>query len=162
MEELLGLEISEILKVLGLAASPISELRGAIPLAMLEFDFPWYYAYIIAVIGNLLPVPFILLLLNTITRILSRFRLFDRFFKWLFAYTRRRGEMIEKYERVGLVLFVAIPLPITGAWTGSIAAVLLGMSFKRAMLSIFLGVLIAGVIVTCLTHLGWMAFLLLE
>ncbi|MBN2077046.1 MAG: small multi-drug export protein [Dehalococcoidales bacterium] len=129
---------------------------------MLEFDFPWYYAYIIAVIGNLLPVPFILLLLNTITRILSRFRLFDRFFKWLFAYTRRRGEMIEKYERVGLVLFVAIPLPITGAWTGSIAAVLLGMSFKRAMLSIFLGVLIAGVIVTCLTHLGWMAFLLLE
>lgn len=162
MEEILGLEISEILKVLGLAASPISELRGAIPLAMLEFDFPWYYAYIIAVIGNLLPVPFILLLLNTITRILSRFRLFDRFFKWLFAYTRRRGEMIEKYERVGLVLFVAIPLPITGAWTGSIAAVLLGMSFKRAMLSIFLGVLIAGVIVTCLTHLGWMAFLLLE
>jgi uncharacterized membrane protein len=63
--------------------------------------------------------------------------------------------MIEKYERVGLVLFVAIPLPITGAWTGSIAAVLLGMSFKKAILSIFLGVLIAGVIVTCLTLLGW-------
>ena len=63
--------------------------------------------------------------------------------------------MIEKYERIGLVLFVAIPLPITGAWTGSIASVLLGMSFKRALLSIFLGVLIAGTIVTCLTLLGW-------
>ena len=155
MEQFLGLEISDILKVLGLAASPISELRGAIPLAILEFDFPWYYAYTIAVIGNLLPVPFILLLLNTITQLLSRFRLFDRFFKWLFAYTRRRGTLIEKYERIGLVLFVAIPLPITGAWTGSIAAVLLGMSFTRAILSIFLGVLIAGVIVTCLTLLGW-------
>ena len=58
MELLLGLEISDILKVLGLAASPISELRGAIPLAILEFDFPWHYAYIIAVIGNILPVPF--------------------------------------------------------------------------------------------------------
>ena len=155
MDQLLGLEISDILKVLGLAASPISELRGAIPLAVLDFDFPWYYAYLVAVIGNMLPVPFILLFLNTSTRILSRFTLFDRFFKWLFAYTTRRGTLIEKYERIGLVLFVAIPLPITGAWTGSIAAVLLGMSFKRAILSIFLGVLIAGVIVTCLTLLGW-------
>lgn len=155
MEQLLGLEISDILKILGLAASPISELRGAIPLAILEFDFPWYYAYLVAVTGNMLPVPFILLFLTTATRILSRFTLFDRFFKWLFAYTRRRGTLIEKYERIGLVLFVAIPLPITGAWTGSIAAVLLGMSFKRAILSIFLGVLIAGVIVTCLTFLGW-------
>jgi uncharacterized membrane protein len=155
LEQLLGLEISDILKILGLAASPISELRGAIPLAILEFDFPWYYAYLVAVTGNMLPVPFILLFLTTATRILSRFTLFDRFFKWLFAYTRRRGTLIEKYERIGLVLFVAIPLPITGAWTGSIAAVLLGMSFKRAILSIFLGVLIAGVIVTCLTLLGW-------
>lgn len=155
MEQFLGLDISDILKTLGLAASPISELRGAIPLAILEFDFPWYYAYIIAVIGNMLPVPFILLLLNAVTRILSRFTLFDRFFKWLFTYTRRRGILIEKYERVGLVLFVAIPLPVTGAWTGSIAAVLLGMTFRRAILSIFLGVVIAGIIVTCLTLLGW-------
>jgi uncharacterized membrane protein len=155
LEQFLGLDISDILKTLGLAASPISELRGAIPLAVQEFDFPWYYAYIISVIGNMLPVPFILLFLNAVTRILSRFTLFDRFFKWLFAYTRRRGTLIEKYERVGLVLFVAIPLPITGAWTGSIAAVLLGMKFNRAILSIFLGVLIAGTIVTCLTLLGW-------
>ena len=155
MEQLLGLELADVLKVLALAASPISELRGAIPLAVLEFDFPWYHAFIISVIGNMLPVPFILLFLNTITRILSRIGAFDRFFKWLFAYTRRRGTMIEKYERIGLTLFVAIPLPITGAWTGSIAAVLLGMSFKRSLVSIFLGVLIAGVIVTCLTLLGW-------
>jgi uncharacterized membrane protein len=155
LEQFLGLGISDILKTLGLAVSPISELRGAIPLAVLEYDFPWYYAYIIAVIGNMLPVPFILLFLNAVTRVLSRFPLFDRFFKWLFAYTRHRGTLIEKYERVGLVLFVAIPLPVTGAWTGSIAAVLLGMKFNRAILSIFLGVLIAGVIVTCLTLLGW-------
>ena len=111
MEQLLGLDIADILATLGLAASPISELRGAIPLAILEFVFPWYYAYIIAVIGNLLPIPFILLFLNTATRILSRLTLFEKFFTWLFSYTRRRGRMIERYERVGLVLFVAIPLP---------------------------------------------------
>jgi uncharacterized membrane protein len=162
LEQLLGLEISDMLKVLGFALLPIFELRGAIPLAVLEYDFPWYNAYIISVIGNMLPVPFILLFLNAVTRILSRFTLFDRFFKWLFTYTKRRGTMIEKYERIGLVLFVAIPLPVTGAWTGSIVAVLLGMSFKRALLSIFFGVLIAGVIVTCLTLLGWTALLLLE
>lgn len=155
LEQFLGLDITDILKTLGLAASPISELRGAIPLAVLEFDFPWYYAYIIAALGNMLPVPFILLFLNAVTRILSRIPLFDRFFKWLFAYTRRRGTLIEKYERIGLILFVAIPLPVTGAWTGSIVAVLLGMKFTRAILSIFLGVLIAGAIVTCLTLLGW-------
>ena len=154
-EEILSFGFPKELVVLIIAALPIFELRGALPVAINVFHFPWYYALSLAIIGNLLPVPFILLLLDTVTRILSRFSLFDRFFKWLFAYTRRRGEMIEKYERIGLVLFVAIPLPVTGAWTGSIAAVLLGMSFKRAMLSIFLGVLIAGVIVTCLTLLGW-------
>ena len=155
MKQILGMDIGNILAVLGLAASPISELRGAIPLAIGTFDFTWYYACIIAVIGNLLPVPFILLFLNTATRILSRVSLFDKFLSWLFARTRKRGELIEKYERIGLVLFVAIPLPITGAWTGSIAAVLLGMKFPRALLSICIGVLIAGVIVTCLTLLGW-------
>jgi uncharacterized membrane protein len=155
LEQFLGMDIGNILKVLGLAASPISELRGAIPLAILQFDFPWYYAYLIAVIGNILPVPFILLFLDTTARLLSRVPFFEKFLSWLFARTRKRGTLIEKYERIGLVLFVAVPLPVTGAWTGSIAAVLLGMKFPRALLSICIGVLIAGVIVTCLTLLGW-------
>jgi uncharacterized membrane protein len=155
LEQLFGMDIASILKVLGLAASPISELRGAIPLAILTFDFPWYYACIIAVIGNILPIPFILLFLNTATRILSRVPFFEKLLAWLFARTRKRGALIEKYERIGLVLFVAVPLPVTGAWTGSIAAVLLGMKFSRSLLLIVIGVLIAGVIVTCLTLLGW-------
>ena len=155
IEELSSIDLSSILKVLGLAASPISELRGAIPLAIQHYDFPWYYAYIIAVIGNILPVPFILLFLENITRLLSRVRFFERILNWLFERTRRRGTLIEKYERIGLVLFVAIPLPVTGAWTGSLAAVLLGINFKKALVLICAGVLIAGVIVTCLTMLGW-------
>ncbi len=145
----------EIIEVLLTAASPILELRGAIPLAIITFDFPWYHAFLIAIIGNMLPVPLILLFLEAATRLLSRVALFERMLNWLFERTRRRGRIIHRYKRIGLVLFVAIPLPITGAWTGSLAAVLFGIEFKQALFSIFIGVVIAGVIVTCLTLLGW-------
>jgi len=154
-EELLGLGFSKELVVLIISALPILELRGAIPVAINLFNFHWYYAVLLAIIGNLIPVPLILLFLNAVVRFLSRVSFFDRFFQWLFAYTRKRGGIIERYERIGLALFVAIPLPITGAWTGSLAAVLFGLKFKHAMLSIFIGVLIAGIIVTCLSLLGW-------
>lgn len=145
----------EILKVILIAASPIAELRAAIPLAILTFDFPWYHALLLAIIGNLLPVPFILLFMDTATRLLGKIAFFRRILDWLFERTRRRGRIIERYKRIGLVLFVAIPLPVTGAWTGSLAAVLFGVSFKHAFLSILAGVIIAGIIVTCLTLLGW-------
>ena len=145
----------EILKVLLIAASPIVELRGAIPMAIITFGFPWYHALLLAIIGNLLPVPFILLFLDAATRLLSKVALFNRILNWLFERTRRRGRIIERYKRIGLVLFVAIPLPVTGAWTGSLAAVLFGLNLRHAFLSIFIGVVIAGVIVTCLSLLGW-------
>ena len=151
----MGLDFWDILKVIGYAALPIFELRGAIPIAIIVHDFPWYYAYIFAVIGNLLPVPFILLFLDLATRVLGKIKLFERFFNWLFEKVRQRGKRVERFERIGLALFVAIPLPVTGAWTGSILAVLMGMKFKYAFVSIVVGVLIAGVIVTCATVLGW-------
>jgi uncharacterized membrane protein len=122
--------------------------------AIIVFDFPWYYALLLAIVGNLLPVPFILLFLNAVTKWLSKIAFFNRILSWLFERTRRRGKIIEKYERIGLVLFVAIPLPVTGAWTGSLAAVLFGLKFRHALLSIFAGVFIAGVIVTSLSLLG--------
>ncbi len=152
------MDFFNVLEVLAFAASPISELRGAIPWAILEHHFPWYYAFLLAVIGNLLPVPFILLFLDTFSRLLSKIGIFEKMLHWLFERTRQRGKMINRYERIGLALFVAIPLPVTGAWTGSLAAVLFGLKFKHAFLSIFIGVLIAGVIVTCATLLGWTIF----
>lgn len=148
----------EIIEVLFIAASPIAELRVAIPTAITLLDFPWYYAFLISIIGNVLPVPFILLFLETVTKLLSKVAVFQRFLNWLFERTRRRGKLIQKYKRIGLVLFVAIPLPVTGAWTGSIAAVLFGVEFKHALLSIFIGVVIAGVIVTSLWMLAGFTF----
>jgi len=157
-EELLSLTFSNVLAVLAIAASPISELRGAIPVAITVFHFPWYYAFLLAVIGNLLPVPFILLFLDAFSKLLGKIGIFERMLQWFFKHTRRRGKIIERYERIGLTLFVAIPLPITGAWTGSVVAVLFGLRFKHALLSIFIGILIAGTIVTCATLLGWSIF----
>ena len=108
-DELVGPGFPNWLEVLALAASPISELRGAIPWAILKHHFPWYYAFSLAVIGNILPVPFILLFLNTTSRLLSKVGLFRRILNWLFERTRRRGKIITRYERIGLALFVAIP-----------------------------------------------------
>ncbi len=154
-EGLLSLGFSKELVVLIISALPIFELRGALPVAINLFHLPWYYALPLAIIGNLLPVPVILLFLDAISRCLSKVGFFNRFLQWLFEYTRKRGGIVERYERIGLALFVAIPLPVTGAWTGSLAAVLFGLKFKHAILSIFIGIFIAGVIVTCLSLLGW-------
>jgi uncharacterized membrane protein len=138
-----------------ISASPIVELRLALPLAILEYHIPWYLAFLVCFLGNLLPVPFLLLFLDPITRLVSKIEPLERIINWVFKRTRRRGEIVERYERIGLVLLVAIPLPGTGAWTGSIVAFLLGLGIKSAFLSIVLGVFIAGVIVTALSLLGW-------
>ncbi len=155
IDNILEMNLVRELLVIIISAIPIAELRGAIPVAIQTLDFPWYYAYLWAVIGNMLPVPFIFLFLEGAVRLLSRMAVFERFFNWLFERTRKRGRVIQKYKRIGLVLFVAIPLPVTGAWTGSLAAVLFGIGFRQAFFSILAGVLIAGVIVTCLTLMGW-------
>ena len=162
LEQLLSLDLSNVLVVLAIAASPISELRGAIPVAITGFHLPWYYAFLLAIVGNLLPVPFILLFLDNLSRFLSKIGILKTMLQWLFEHTKRRGKIIERYERIGLMLFVAIPLPVTGAWTGSLAAVLFGLRFKHAFLSIFAGILISGIIVTCATLLGWTIFGLSE
>ncbi len=154
-DELLGLGFSKELVVLVISALPVLELRGALPVAINLFHFPWYYALLLAIIGNLAPVPFLLLFFNTFSRLLSKIGIFEKMLHWLFKRTRRRGKIINRYQRIGLALFVAIPLPVTGAWTGSLAAVLFGLKFKHAFLSILIGVFIAGIIVTCLSLLGW-------
>jgi len=141
--------------VVTIAMLPIVELRGAVPVGINLFGMPWWKAVALAVVGNMAPIFVILLLLDRAVAWLGRIRLFRRFFDWLFARTRRKSGLIEKYEFLGLVLFVGVPLPMTGAWTGSVAAVIMGMPYWRAMLANFLGVLIAGAIVTTLSLLGF-------
>ena len=133
-----------------LATLPILELRGALPVAVLGGMSIWK-AYPLAVLGNMLPIPFIVWFLEPVTNFIRRWKVGDRFVEWLFARTRRKGKNIEKYEMWGLVMFVAIPLPVTGAWTGSMAGHLFGLKKQRTLLACFLGVCIAGVIMTLLS-----------
>jgi uncharacterized membrane protein len=135
-----------------LAMLPISELRGAIPYAVTVGHMSWQKAFVLSVVGNALPVLPILYFIGPVSDYLRRFRLFDAFFTWIFARTRRKGELIERLEAVGLMLFVAVPLPVTGAWTGSLAAFLFGIRTSLAFPAILLGVLLAGVIVTMATQ----------
>lgn len=144
------------LTIAAIAALPVIELRGAVPVGINVLRRDWRLVLPIAILGNMIPVPFILLLLGPLSRALMRFRWGRRFFDWLFARTRRKAAGIEKYETLGLAIFVAIPLPATGAWTGAIAAFLMGIRFHHAMWSITLGVVIAGAIMTALSLLGWL------
>ncbi len=134
----------------GVAMVPVLELRGAIPLGVAHGLDPWL-ACSAAVIGNMIPVPFLILL----TR-----RVFDwlRRLPWLgerIAYLERRahlkGRVVQKYRLLGLVILVAIPLPGTGAWTGALVASVLDIRLRDALPAIFLGVIIAGGITTALT-----------
>lgn len=133
---------------------PIVELRGGIPFGV-ALGLPYYLAFPAAVIGNIIPTPFIIVYIRRIFKWMRRYlpklnRLVDK----LERKAHLKGQKVSRYQYLGLWLFVAIPLPGTGAWTGSLAAAFLDMRLKKAMPAVILGVLTAGCIMTGLTHLG--------
>lgn len=142
----------EMLLTLLVSMIPIIELRGGVPFGV-ALGLPVQQAFWAALVGNLIPVPFIILFVR-------------RVFQWIRARIPKLGSMVDrleqkawsksdkvqKYELWGLLLFVAIPLPGTGAWTGSLIAALMDMKLSRCVPIIVLGVLIAGIIVTSLTY----------
>ena len=136
-----------------LAALPVSELRGAIPLGI-AMGFTPAKTYLLAFIGNMIPVVPLLFFLQPIAGKLRHIPIFEKFFNWLFERTRRKASLIERFEAIGLILFVAVPLPITGAWTGCVAATLFKIRFRYAFLAITLGVVIAGIAVMALSLAG--------
>ena len=139
--------------VLFVGAFPITELRGAIPLA-LSFGMPLNKAFWLSVIGNSIPVAPVLFLLEPVSNRLRRFKIWSRFFDWLFERTKKKADTIQKYEALGLAIFVAIPLPMTGAWSGVVAASLFKIRFRYAFIAILAGVIGAGLIVSALCGLG--------
>lgn len=138
---------------------PIIELRGGIPLGM-ALGLPWWQSFIYAVIGNILPVPFILLFIKKIIAWTTtcRIKFLNKFGNWLVKKAEKNREKIEKYSFWGVCLFVAIPLPMTGAWTGTLVASVIDMKFWKALLSAFIGVLIAATVVTLIAYGALAAF----
>jgi len=142
---------------------PWVEARYVIPLlAMKLFGWEWWQAFPLAVVGNMLPVPFILLFFKFAEKFLRNYKFWTRIMDWLFSRTRRRADSkIRKYEYLGLILFVAIPLPFTGAWTGSLIAYLFDLKFSRSLVTIFFGIIISVAITTLLYSAGlllWTSF----
>ncbi|MBI1953156.1 MAG: small multi-drug export protein [Candidatus Omnitrophica bacterium] len=138
-------------------ALPIAEVRGAIPVGIaLKLSYP--EAFFWSVLGNLLPVIPLLLFLDPVSERLRRFKLWRRFFEWLFDRARKKGGLVERYEALGLAIFVAIPLPLTGAWTGCAAASLFKLPFRLAFPAIAAGVLLAGLVVSLAVFTGMQLF----
>jgi uncharacterized membrane protein len=139
--------------VIIVGALPISELRGAIPLG-LSFGMPLVKVFWLAVLGNCIIVAPALVLFEPVTGVLRKFKIWSRFFDWVFERTKKNSDAIQKYEALGLAIFVAIPLPMTGAWSGVIAASLFKIRFRYAFIAIVAGVFCAGLIVAALCALG--------
>ena len=132
---------------------PIIELRGAIPLGA-ALGLPMWQSFLLAIVGNMLPVPIILLFVKKVLSFMSkcRVKLFNKVANWVYAKAEKNKGKIEKYSFWGVALFVGIPLPMTGAWTGTLVAAMLDMKFWKAILSAFIGVLVAGIIISLLSY----------
>lgn len=149
LERLLG---SPALVTFLISMVPVVELRGAIPFGVSQ-GMPHWQAMAVAVVGNLVPVPFIILFIRRIFQWMRRRMpklgsLVDR----MEAKAEKKKDLILRWSTLGLVLLVAIPLPGTGAWTGALVAAMMDIRLKRAFPAITLGVVIAGLLVTGITY----------
>ena len=140
----------KLLLTFGTAMVPVIELRGAIPVGVAA-GLPPAVACVTAILGNLVPVPFIMLLVRRIFDWLRDNRFFGPKITWLERRAHLKGRLVRKYRLLGLVILVGIPLPGTGAWTGALVAALLDIRLRTALPAILLGLLIAGGITTAVT-----------
>ncbi len=124
---------------------PLIELRGGVPIAY-TLKIPVVRANIICILGNILPIPFILLFIKAVFRFMKKHNIMKRFVEWLEDRAEKKSEGKKKGEFLFLLLFVGIPIPGTGAWTGALIASLFDFDIKKASLAIFLGVLLAALI----------------
>ena len=142
---------NEHLKVFILSMLPITELRGSIPWAIKFYSLTVAEIVMLSIIGNILIGVLILYALGPIMEILSKNRIFNRLLTYIFKRTKKKGKIIYLLKFYGLILFVGIPMPLTGVWTGSLAAYLFGLSRKKSIIAITAGVLISSFIVTSIS-----------
>ena len=143
-----------MLEVFLLSMVPIIELRGSIPLGILGLNLDWSTVLVLGILGSFLPAILIVWLLRRVLLLLDGHVVGSRLSSLIRWFVRRRSKPVERWGSLGLILLVAVPLPLTGAWTGSLVASGLGLGLRRSLLCIFLGLVIAGGIVVSLCLLG--------
>lgn len=147
----LGKYVSKEVVVFIISMVPILELRGGLLVSSI-LEVPITTAIPLCIIGNIIPIPFILLFIKQIFKWMKKIKIFRGIIEKLENRAMSKSDSIRKYEFWGLVLFVGIPLPGTGAWTGSLIAALLDVDFKKAILAELLGIAIATVIMSILSY----------
>lgn len=139
--------ISKEIQIFIISTLPIIELRGAIPLGHI-YGLNTITTFSLAFLGSMLPVPFLLLFLNPVFKIIRNIAFFRKQIDKVTHRTLKRINKVKKFSLITLMIFVAIPIPTTGVWTGSLAASLINLDNKKAFVAILLGNLIAGIIVS--------------
>ena len=130
---------------------PILELRGGLLAASL-LDVEFLSAAVICIVGNVLPIPIVLLFLKKVLDLFEKWNVTKKIVTWLEKKVDEKREQIDKYGYLGLIIFVGIPLPGTGAWTGSLLAVMLGLNRKKSFVCILIGVMMAAIIMSILSY----------
>ena len=151
------LSLKNYLWVFFLSMVPVLELRAAIPIGA-TLGLEWVANYLICVIGNMIPVPIILLFVRHVLEWMKKIPHLDKIALRVENKAQKNTPKVQKYASLGLLIFVALPLPGTGAWTGALVAAMLDMRMKYAIPSIFCGVLIAGLIMSLASY-GLVSFL---
>ncbi len=150
-------ELSPFLKILAIiliSAIPVVEQRGSIPIGIFVGVHP-AVVFITAYLGSLLPAPFILLLFDVIYEWLKKFRVFRPLINLIDHKIRKNTPRLEKYKEIGLIAFIAIPLPTTGIWTGSAVASFLGLDFKKSLVCAALGGLASAIVLTIGSYIAY-------
>ena len=143
--------ISKDIVIFIISLMPILELRGGLLAASL-LDVEFVRAAVICVVGNILPIPFVLLFLRFVLDLFEKWSFTKKIVNWLEKKVDSKREQIDKYGYLGLIIFVGIPLPGTGAWTGSLLAIMLGLNRKKSFICILIGVLMAAIIMSILPY----------
>lgn len=134
-----------------ISAVPILEQKAAIPYGVIQ-GIGFWEVYFLTLVGAILPSPFIIVFVNKIFELLKKVSWMRPMIEWIESRTMKKGKNIVRYELFGLFLFVAIPIPGTGVWTGSLAAALLHLEFKKAIVTVFFGAAVSGLIIAILSY----------
>lgn len=154
LAELFGVFPPE-LAVFLLSMSPVGEVRMSIPVGIIAFDMHWSGAFVWALLGNLMVVPLLTVALPTLERLMRRSKRTERMLEWTFERTRKKaGSKVNRYQEFAVFLFIATPLPGTGAWTGVVVSHLFGLPFKQSIRYYYAGIVAACIIATSLVQLG--------
>lgn len=140
--------MSNLLKVFLLSAVPLIEQRGAIPMGIIAYDINPSLVFLISFLGSMLPVPFILLLFNKVFMWMKKYEFFSKINEFIEKKINKNSKHMEKYKEIGLITFIAIPLPTTGVWTGSAVAAFLNLDFKKSVLCATVGAIISAALIT--------------